>query len=296
MSREQTFAVAALGAIVAITVGWWLLALWPVPAEGAAWVLRTRAVCFGSTESGLPDAEGWALLIGQPLGMLGVLVLGWGPALRSGLRRLWAGRAGRLAAAGTALLVVAGAAGAAARVASATGVDPDTLPDAVDAAALPRLDAPLPGPLALVDQSGEPFDVGRYRGRPVLVTFAFAHCETICPVLVREVLDAQDRAASGGGRPAVVVVTVDPWRDTPARLPNLAARWSMPDDAHVLSGEVDEVLRELEAWDVAISRDERTGDVIHPALVAVVDADGRLAFVTTGGGDHALDLLARLDL
>jgi protein SCO1/2 len=292
---EELFAVTALGAIVAITFGWWLLALWPVEPAGATWVLRTRAVCFGSTESGLPDAEGWALLLGQPIGMLGVLVVGWRSALRKGLTRLRARPAGRVAAAAVATLVVAGLGGAGARVATAAAPAPDPLPGPMDADGLTRLDAPAPSGLELVDQSGARFDLARYRGRPVLVTFAFAHCETVCPVLVRDLLDAQERAGTGAARPALVVVTVDPWRDTPARLPHVAHQWELPRDAHVLSGPVDRVLGELEAWDVSISRDERTGEVIHPAVVAVLDRSGRLAFVTTGGGDHAVKLIERLD-
>ena len=34
--------------------------------------------------TGLPDAGGWLLLIGQPIGMIGVLVAVWGAELRRG--------------------------------------------------------------------------------------------------------------------------------------------------------------------------------------------------------------------
>ena len=52
-------------------------------------------------------------------------------------------------------------------------------------------------------------------GRPVVVTFAYAHCTTICPVIVSEVLGARDKLALH--KPVVLIVTLDPWRDTPAR-------------------------------------------------------------------------------
>jgi hypothetical protein len=54
------------------------------------------------------------------------------------------------------------------------------------------------------------------------------------------------------------------------------------------------VLAELEAWDIAIQRDERTGEVVHPALVYVLDHEGRVAFVATGDGRYVAGLLARL--
>ena len=48
----------------------------------------------------------------------------------------------------------------------------------------------------------------RFRGRPVLVTFAYAHCDTICPLVVGDVLAAQRQLTDRS--PAVVVVTLDP--------------------------------------------------------------------------------------
>jgi cytochrome oxidase Cu insertion factor (SCO1/SenC/PrrC family) len=296
MRRDHLFALWCLATIVVTTVLWWALALWPVPADGPDWVLRTRAVCFGSTDSGLPALEGWLLLIFQPVGMTVALVLGWGRATGEAVGLLVRSLPGRVVAAVIALVLLLGAGGATVRVASAAGAadflleTPTTSP-----ADHPRLAQPAPSSMALVDQTGEPFRLEAYRGRTVLVTFAFAHCETVCPVLVREVLEAQRLATElEAERPAVVILTVDPWRDPPSRLPSLAGRWDLGTDAHVLSGPVAAVLAELEAWDIAIQRDERTGEVVHPALVYVLDHEGRVAFVATGDGRYVAGLLARL--
>jgi cytochrome oxidase Cu insertion factor (SCO1/SenC/PrrC family) len=296
MRRDHLFTLWCLAMIVVTTVAWWALALWPVPADGPDWVLRTRAVCFGSTDSGLPAVEGWLLLIFQPIGMTVGLLLAWGRSTREALGLLVRSLPGRLVAAVAVVILLLGAGGATVRVASAAGAGdvlletPTTSP-----AEHPRVARPAPSNLPLVDQTGEPFRLEAYRGRTVLVTFAFAHCETICPVLVREVLEAQRLAPEvGAERPAVVILTVDPWRDPPSRLPNLARRWSLGDDAHVLSGPVDTVLAELEAWDIAIERDERTGEVVHPALVYVLDHEGQVTFVATGDGRYVAGLLARL--
>jgi cytochrome oxidase Cu insertion factor (SCO1/SenC/PrrC family) len=296
MRRDHLFALWCLATIVVTTVAWWGLALWPIADGGPDWVLRTRAVCFGTTDSGLPAVEGWLLLIFQPIAMTIALFMGWGQAAREGVAILVRTIPGRLLAVVTVAVLVLGVGGTTVRVASAMGADavlldtPGTTPEAH-----PRVDLEAPSTLALVDQSGGSFSLAEHRGRPVLLTFAFARCETVCPVLVREVLEAQRLApAEGGERPAVVVLTVDPWRDPPSRLAHVAGKWSLPDDAHVLSGGVDKVLAELEAWDVSIQRDERTGDVVHPALVYVLDRDGRIAFVATGGGRYVAELLGRL--
>jgi cytochrome oxidase Cu insertion factor (SCO1/SenC/PrrC family) len=295
MSRNHLFALWCLAVIVITTVAWWTLALWPVPADGPEWVLRTRAVCFGSTDSGLPAVEGWLLLIFQPIGMTVALLLGWGGATREAVGILARSGAGRVAVAAVALVLLLGAAGTTARVAGAVSTQPAFMEEPTgNPSDHPRMDLPAPSSLNLVDQTGEAFSLSAYLGRPVLVTFAFARCETICPVLVRDVLEAQRITTEAGAPPAVVVVTVDPWRDPPSRLPHVAQMWSLGDNAHVLSGPVDTVLAELDAWEIAIQRDPRTGEVLHPGLVFILDPEGRLAFVATGGAPYLTTLLARL--
>ena len=74
--------------------------------------------------------------------------------------------------------------------------------------------------LALTDQCGREVTLESFRGRPVLVTFAYAHCETVCPLVVADVLAA--RAPLARDPPAVLIVTLDPWRDTPSRLASIA--------------------------------------------------------------------------
>jgi cytochrome oxidase Cu insertion factor (SCO1/SenC/PrrC family) len=295
MRRDHLFALWCLVVIVITTVAWWALALWPVPTDGPEWLLRTRAVCFGSTDSGLPAVEGWLLLIFQPIGMTVALLLGWGGAAREAVGILARSGAGRVGVAAVALVLLLGAAGTTARVAGAVSAQPAFMEEPTgNPANHPREDLPAPSSLNLVDQTGEAFSLSAYLGRPVLVTFAFARCETICPVLVRDVLEAQRITTEAGAPPAVVVVTVDPWRDPPSRLPHVAQMWSLGDNAHVLSGPVDTVLAELDAWEIAIQRDPRTGEVLHPGLVFILDPEGRLAFVATGGAPYLTTLLARL--
>ena len=293
--RNEAAALFALAFLGLVTAVWWTLALWPVPIDAAAWLVRARYVCFNVGPSGLPDASGWLLLIGQPIGMFAALMAISGRAVRDGLRRV-ATRAGGKALLGTCVLaLLVGLTAAGARVAGARGdfasfaVAP-ALPDTY-----PRLDRTAPA-LGLVDQSGARLELEALRGRPALVTFAFAHCEAVCPAIVRQVVAAQRALAAGaapGRVPRVVVVTLDPWRDTPSRLPSLAKDYELGGDAFVLSGTVEEVNALLDRWNVARGRDEKTGEVAHPPLVYVLDAEGRIAFAATGGTEALLSLLGR---
>lgn len=271
-------AVGALAAVLAIAASWWALALWPVGADAPGWLLRTREVCFGATSDTLPDAGGWLLLIGQPVGLIGLLAIVWGAELRAGLSLAMARMAGQLAVGAVLAALVAGLGSAVVRVRAANG-EPFSTGAADIAARLTRVNDVAPR-LGLTDQFGAEVTLDAFRGRPVLVTFAFAHCETVCPMIVADVLAA--RRQLEGTPPAVVVVTLDPWRDTPGRLASIAGLWELDGDARVLSGPPDDVERVLNAWRIPRTRNQKTGDITHPSLVYVVDADGRIAYVVSG--------------
>ncbi len=288
LSRGR-LAVVALAAIVVTTAAWWALALWPVPAEVPGWLARARYVCFGSLPEGGPDVAGWLVLLGQPVGMLGVLLVAWGEDLARGLaecRRHRGGRLGLALGAG----VVAGTLLLGARQAWDDGerFDPGSLEAIGTLGPLDR-DAP---PLALVDQAGDTIRLVRFRGRPVLITFAFAHCAVTCPTVVEAVLAAQRDAPAP--QPAVVIVTLDPWRDPPARLQALAQAWRLGPGAHVLSGSVADVEATLDAWGVVRTRDTVTGEVHHPVVVLVAGGDGRLAYSVPGYAQAIREALRQL--
>jgi protein SCO1/2 len=270
-------AVAALGAIVAITASWWTLALWPLPSETASWVLRTREVCFGTTRDSLPSAAGWLVLIGQPLGMVGLLVTVWGSELRAGVALALARVAGQVAVGTTVALLLTGLTATAVLVRNAK-VDRFSTGAEV-AAQLTRVNDAAPA-FTLTDQSGRTVTLDAFKGRPVIVTFAFAHCETVCPLIVSDVLAA--RRQLDATAPPVLVITLDPWRDTPARLATIAEVWRLDRDAHVLSGTPEDVERTLNAWRVPRLRNQKTGDISHPAIVYVLGPDGRIAYVING--------------
>ena len=271
-------ALSALAVILAITASWWTLALWPA-ADAPAWLVLTRETCFGTAATGLPDAGGWMALTGQPLGMLLVLFAGWGRDVSAGLRAALKGVGGQLVVGVAAALLIAGVFGVVMRVGVGDARPFASSPTEEVAVQLNRLND-TPRPLSLVDQAGRTVTLEQFRGRPVLVTFAYAHCETVCPTLVSDVLGARDALALP--KPVVLIVTLDPWRDTPSRLGAIAERWGAGGDVHVLSGVPDSVERVLNAWRVPRARNERTGDVSHPSIVYVVGTDGKIAYVLNG--------------
>lgn len=274
---DERFALGGFLAWFAITASWWALAFAPLPAT-EAWLAAARNVCFGTLPNGLPEPWGWMLLLLAPAATLAFLVTVWGRPLGRALTALPKRHIGRALLLALVAVLFGGVwtVGGKLLVAAQSGLPLDSPLEPLPAG-YPRSADPAP-PLPLVDQTGAPFDLESFRGRPALLTFAYGHCATVCPILVHAIRDA--RAGYPGPPPPAIVVTLDPWRDTPRSLPGLARAWSLDaaDGGMLLSGTPAEVVAAAQAWQVGFARDESTGEITHPGLVLVLDADGRIAY------------------
>jgi protein SCO1/2 len=144
----------------------------------------------------------------------------------------------------------------------------------------------------LTDQHGRRTSLADFPGRPVLLTFAFGHCPTVCPTVVHDLRSA--RAAVNRPEVPLLVITLDPWRDTPARLASLAMEWELGPLDRVLSGSVEEVERTLDALGVGRRRDGTTGNIDHAGTVMVLDDRGYIIWRLDGGWGQVRDLLAAM--
>ena len=256
------------------TLLWWGFAFLPLPAAPPEWLVAARDACFGSAESGLPAFHGWMLLVLGPASfLLGILLL-WGSELRASVWAVARSPSGACAFALVAAILISEGVWVSTKVRTAVAVEAWNQVDR-DTGALPvtypRQTATAPD-FTLVDQEGEQVSLSRLKGRPVVLTFVFAHCQTMCPLLVQHI-----KAAAPPGE--VLLVTLDPWRDRPSVLAGIARQWDVPKNFRVLSSSrVAEVLEVISAYQVPFERNEKTGDVTHPGLVFLVDAQGRLAY------------------
>lgn len=83
---------------------------------------------------------------------------------------------------------------------------------------LPRPRA-LPA-VSLTDAQGKPFSLSQWRGKWVIVVPSMTLCSEVCPMTTAVLTQFTNQIARDGLSNQVVTaeVTVDPWRDTPARL------------------------------------------------------------------------------
>ena len=282
LTGEERFALAGFLAWFTIAAFWWALAFAPLP-RAEAWLAAARAVCFGTQPNGLPEPWGWMLLVLAPAAILSFLLVVWGRPLSRAFVAVGGRLSGRILIGGLAAITLAGAASVGERVAvAARGAIPadatsEPLPDTY-----PRTAETAP-PLHLIDQTGAAFELASLRGRPVILTFAYGHCATVCPMLVGSIRKARADYPSqvpGSSPPPVVVVTLDPWRDTPRSLPAIADTWGLAAESGgwLLTGPAEEVVAAAEAYQVGFARDDKTGEITHAGMVLVLDAEGRIAY------------------
>ncbi len=74
------------------------------------------------------------------------------------------------------------------------------------------------GPFHLLDQNGRAVTDADFKGKPFLVFFGFIYCPDICPTTLFEISEMLRRLGPDADKTAVLFITVDPERDTPAKL------------------------------------------------------------------------------
>jgi len=132
-------------------------------------------------------------------------------------------------------------------------------------------------PWPRVDQNGKGWDWRTHRGKPRVVSMFYTSCQYICPLIVdsgkavEHALTPAERARLG-----IVLISMDPKRDTPAALMTVAskrrldpARWSLasprPEDVRAVAGVLGVRYRLL-----------ADGEFNHTSALVLLDADGRI--------------------
>jgi protein SCO1 len=78
---------------------------------------------------------------------------------------------------------------------------------------------PLP-PLSFVDEQGQPFGPERLRGHWSILFFGFTHCPDVCPTTLALLAQVEQQLTDlpTEQRPQIILMSVDPERDTPEQL------------------------------------------------------------------------------
>ncbi len=143
--------------------------------------------------------------------------------------------------------------------------------------ALPAEQAP---PIHLRNYLGQPITLGEYRGKAVLVTFLYANCPTICPLITSNLRVALNMLGRQAAHVQVIAVSVDPRGDTAANVARFVRAHGMVGRMQYLIGSASELAPTWAAWKVGSTREVGQPDLVaHSALVYGVSASGRLTTI-----------------
>jgi protein SCO1/2 len=130
----------------------------------------------------------------------------------------------------------------------------------------------------LVDSAQKPFDLGKLKGKVVLVSFVYTTCNGVCPATTQALARVQkklEEAKLWGNSVLFVSITLDPARDTAGVLKNYAKSTGTDLPAwHFLTGSPADVNKVIAAWDMWVKSDQK-GALDHPSRIFLVDARGR---------------------
>ncbi|WP_413975324.1 SCO family protein [Stenotrophomonas acidaminiphila] len=130
--------------------------------------------------------------------------------------------------------------------------------------------------VTLTDQHGASVPWASLRGRPQLVSMFYGNCHLMCPLIIESAKAVQKQLpADQRTRLDVDMLTLDPVRDTPAALAEIAQRHRAPDEWRFLRPAEGDVRALANLLDVRYRfRDD--GSINHTSVLVLLDAEGRV--------------------
>jgi len=140
---------------------------------------------------------------------------------------------------------------------------------------------PAPALDTLRNYDGASFNLAAERGKAVFVTFLYAHCPDVCPLIASNLHNAYSRMTPAmRSRVAIVAVSVDPHGDTAGTVAAFVRQHQLEGEARYLIGSPSRLGRVWEAWNVGSQADSSNpGLVSHSALIYGVSGSGKLTTI-----------------
>ncbi len=152
---------------------------------------------------------------------------------------------------------------------------------------------PIP-PFELIGHDGAAFTPERLRGHWTLMFFGFTHCPDVCPTTLNTLArsSALLEDLPPGRQPEIVLISVDPERDTVAKLRDYVPFFD-PSFLGVTGSpeEIDALTAALGVAHRKIYRDDGGYTIDHSAAIFLIDRDGNQAALFSP--PHDAETLAR---
>lgn len=141
------------------------------------------------------------------------------------------------------------------------------------------------GPFRLVDQDGRAVDQSILDHKWTAVFFGYTFCPDVCPTTLQTLGSASQELGPKAKDFQVVFVTVDPQRDTPAKLKDYLSSAAFPRGTIGLTGTPEQIAAIAKAYGVYYEKDGTGPDysVNHSSAIYLMDPQGHFDTVIPYG-------------
>jgi protein SCO1/2 len=148
----------------------------------------------------------------------------------------------------------------------------------------------------LTDQDGRKVKLADFRGQPVLISMFYGYCPYACPMLMTK-LKRLEAALTPEARTSVrvVLVSLDPARDTPESLKKLAGAHGLDASRWRLLWTREENVQELAAVLGIKYRALPNGQMNHSSVITLLDREGLIDQRLDGLDSETDALVSRLN-
>jgi protein SCO1 len=164
-------------------------------------------------------------------------------------------------------------------------------------------DPPREAPAFTLDSSnGKKLSLRDYLGRVVILEFGYTFCEEVCPVTLARLTEVYKKLGSAARDVQLIYVTVDPARDSPARLrehltafnPSFLGATGTPDELEAVKKAYGVVAKQVVSRNPALAY-----AVDHSSSLYLVDRQGKLRGLVPFGTPaddiaHDLEILLKM--
>jgi len=144
--------------------------------------------------------------------------------------------------------------------------------------------ADIAGDFHLIDHNGQPRSRSDFRGKVLVVFFGFTHCPDVCPTTLSQLALALKRLGPEAERVQVVMITVDPERDTPEVLKQYVTALDprflgLTGDAAAIA----EAAKQFKVFYQKTTGGQTDYSIDHSASSFVFDPSGKLRLLVSSG-------------
>ncbi len=133
----------------------------------------------------------------------------------------------------------------------------------------------------LTDQNGQPFHLKDHRGKVVFLFFGYLSCPDVCPTTLSKLARVYSLLGPQKSKILTVFVSVDPARDTPAKLKEYLEYFHVPSVG--LTGtkeQIDQVVNAYKASYENVQTESAIGYLVnHSDYIYVLDIQGTVRFL-----------------